>query len=304
MLHLARLRTLHEFARLGTVHEAARSLAYSPSAVSQQLTQLERDVGIALTEKAGRRLVLTAAGRVLAQHARTLLEDVERAEADLAATKPVLSGVLRVASFQSVMLSLIPPALTILFERHPELQVEVHQREAEAAYAGLLTHEFDLVLGEEYPGLDERHRAGVQREALLEDPLLLAIPREGSWAGARGLEDLSEANWTADPDTVLPGIWVRSRLRAQGIEPRVRFETIDLLLQAHLVRSGHAVAIIPGLVAREHLTGADLLELTDSPHRRLHTAVRTGRSADPATRALRSALAEAAGALEAVPPGS
>jgi DNA-binding transcriptional LysR family regulator len=301
MLNLSRLRTLHELARLGTVGRVASSLSYSPSAVSQQLAQLEKEVGVTLTEQVGRRLVLTDAGRVLAEHARSLLEGVERAEAEVAATRPVLSGVLRVASFQSVMLSLIPPALTVLYERHPELQVEVHQREVEPAYAGLLSHEFDLVLGEEYPGMDEPQRPGVQREPLLEDPLLLAVPRTGPWAGVTDPRELAEANWTSDPETVMPGIWARSRIRSLGIEPRVRFETIDLLLQAHLVRSGHAVGILPALVAREHLRDAELLELPGAPHRRLHTAVRTGRSSHPAIRALRDSLGEAAAALAGGP---
>lgn len=303
MLHLSRLRTLHELARLGTVGAVARSLSYSPSAVSQQLAQLEKETGTSLTEQVGRRLVLTDAGRVLAEHAAVLLEGVERAESDLAATRPALSGVLRVASFQSVMLSLIPPALTVLSAEHPDLQIEVHQREVEPAYEGLLAHEFDLVLGEEYPGLDEPHRPGVQREPLLEDPLLLAVPSSGPWCDPDGIEDLADASWTADPETVMPGVWVRNHLRGLGVEPRVRFETIDLLLQAHLVRSGHAVAIIPGLVAREHLGSARLLELAGAPRRRVHTAVRSGRRDHPATRALRTALAEAAASLDsAVPP--
>jgi DNA-binding transcriptional LysR family regulator len=302
MLNLSRLRTLHELARLGTVGAVARSLAYSPSAVSQQLAQLEKEAGARLTEQVGRRLVLTDAGRVLAEHAAVLLEGVERAEADLAATRPVLSGVLRVASFQSVMLSLIPPALTVLSAQHPDLQIEVHQREVEPAYAGLLAHEFDLVLGEEYPGIDDPHRPGVQREPLLEDPLLLAVPPEGPWSAPAALEDLEGASWTADPESVMPGRWMRSHLRSRGIEPRIRFETIDLLLQAHLVRSGHAVAIIPGLVAREHLGRARLHELSGSPRRQIHTAVRSGRRDHPATRALRTALAEAAASLDSAVP--
>ncbi|UQN30412.1 LysR family transcriptional regulator [Brachybacterium kimchii] len=303
MLHLSRLRTLHVLARLGTVGAVARSLAYSPSAVSQQLAQLEKETGARLTEQMGRRLVLTDAGRLLTEHAAVLLEGVERAESDLAATRPALSGVLRVASFQSVMLSLIPPALTVLSAAHPDLQIEVHQREVEPAYEGLLAHEFDLVLGEEYPGLDEPHRPGVQREPLLEDPLLLAVPSSGPWCEPARIEDLADASWTADPETVMPGVWVRNHLRRLGLEPRVRFETIDLLLQAHLVRSGHAVAILPGLVAREHLGPARLLELAGAPRRRLHTAVRSGRRDHPATRALRTALAEAAATLaSAVPP--
>lgn len=308
MLNLQRLRVLHELERLGTLTEVARALNYSTSAVSQQLAQLEKEADVALVEKVGRHVVLTDAGVLLAWHARTLLEAVERAQAELAAVRPALSGVLRVASFQSVMLQLVPPALSILYERFPDLQLEVAQREVEPAYAGLLAHEFDVILGEEYPGMDEPMRPGEQREELLRDPLLLAVPALGPWAGAGSITELAAANWTADPEWAMPGRWLRGAARERGFEPRIRFETIDLLLQAHLVRSGHAVGILPQLIATQHLAGAHLHALPGAPVRRIYTAVRSGGAAHPAVAAFRSALTEAAQGLPPLPlspsPGS
>jgi len=81
--------------------------------------------------------------------------------------------------------------------------------------------------------------------------------------------------------------------RQAGFEPDVRFESTDPLLHAHLVRTGHAVAFIPALLAPRHLAGTQLVSLPGDPHRVLYTAVRAGRAEHPAIRAFRAALSGA-----------
>ena len=78
-LNLTQLATLREFSRRGTMAKAAEALGYTPGAVSQQIAELERSVGIALLVKVGRRAVLTDAGRVLASEADRVLLAEERA---------------------------------------------------------------------------------------------------------------------------------------------------------------------------------------------------------------------------------
>src|SRR3954471_16311915 len=85
MLNLARLRLLVELERRGTMAAVASELGYTPSAISQQLALLEREARRALTEKAGRGLRLTRAGRLLAERGRELIAHAESVEADLAA---------------------------------------------------------------------------------------------------------------------------------------------------------------------------------------------------------------------------
>ena len=69
MLDVRRLRLLCDLARLGTIAAVATAHTYTPSAVSQQLSALEREAGLPLLERTGRRVALTAAGRLLVQHA-------------------------------------------------------------------------------------------------------------------------------------------------------------------------------------------------------------------------------------------
>jgi DNA-binding transcriptional LysR family regulator len=166
MLDIRRLRLLRELNRLGTLAAVARALSYSPSAISQQLTQLEAETGVRLLEPVGRGVRLTEQARILVRHTEVILERMEAAEAELAASMTEVTGTLRVSSFQSVLLALVPTALSALADRHPGLRVQLTQREADTAFAGLLARDFDVVLGEEYPGRSEPRLPGVDEEDL------------------------------------------------------------------------------------------------------------------------------------------
>lgn len=80
MLDLHRLRMLFELQRLGTVTAVAEALQYTHSAISQQLAQCERDVGVKLYEKVGRRIRLTEQGEILAEYAGRMLALSDEAE--------------------------------------------------------------------------------------------------------------------------------------------------------------------------------------------------------------------------------
>ncbi|MDR6867197.1 DNA-binding transcriptional LysR family regulator [Microbacterium resistens] len=303
MLSLPRLRLLSELHRRGTIAATAEALAYSASAVSQQLAQLERETSVPLLERVGRGVRLTPDAITLVAHAEAVFARLELAEADLAAAQPELRGAFRVASFQSVVLALAPSALRLLADRHPLLRVDITQREVDPAYEGLLSYDFDLILGEEYPGLFEEPRAGVHRADLLADPLSLVIPADGPYAvRPHRLADLANVPWALDPSDTPTGQWARAICRRAGFEPHVQFDSPDPLLHAHLVRSGLAVAIVPALLAPEHLTGLRLVSLPGNPHRVLYTAVRAGRADHPAVRAFREALADALAAQQPAAP--
>lgn len=295
MLNVARLRILRELHLRGTLAAVAEALTYTPSAVSQQLSQLEREAGVPLLERVGRGVRLTDAALTLVGHTDVILTQLEAAEADLAASQPTVQGVLRVALFQSVVLELAPATLTLLGERHPALQVEIIQRDEDLASSGMMAQEFDVVLGEEFPGRPHPIRPDVHREDLLRDSVMLALPSHGRWADLPStLDRLADAPWALDPEDTAMGAWSRGVCRAAGFEPIVRFDTPDPLLQAHLVRTGHAAALMPSLLAARHLAGTRLASLPDDPHRMLYTATRTGRTAHPAVRAFRAAIAEVA----------
>ncbi|WP_080793561.1 LysR family transcriptional regulator [Corynebacterium pacaense] len=292
MLSLARLRLLQEFHRLGTITSVAESLNYSRSAVSQQLTLLEREVGVPLFEKIGRTLHLTEQGEILLAHATALLAAADQALVAVHSYDDAVSGTLRVTSFQSVLSTILPPALSSLNARYPELTVEVAQREVLDAMEELLAGQVDLVLGEEYQGQIPPLDPGIHREILLEDPMHLITPEDGPLA-VDGIEELDRAPFAIDPPGVPTGDWAAAVCGRAGFVPRLAFATIDPLLQIHLVRLGHAVSFTPTLLA-PMLEGVRVVDLPDNPTRTLYTAVRAGRQELPAIRAFRSALAAVA----------
>jgi len=299
MLDVHRLRLLRELDRRGTLAAVARALSYSPSAISQQLSQLETETGVALLEPAGRGVRLTPQARILVEHTEAILERLEEAEADLRASLAEVRGTLRVASFQSVLFALVPAVLTYLAGRHPGLRVEIAHEEAGPAFAGLLAHDFDVVLGEEYPGTARPPVAGARTQLLANDELFAVFPGNGRYAVGEPdtrvrLADLAGVPWAFDPADTAPGQWARNACREAGFEPDVRYEASDLLLQIHLAATGHAAAVIPGLLlAAVPRPAARIMPLAGRPHRRLTTGVRAGAARHPAIRAFREALRQA-----------
>lgn len=295
MLEIRRLRLLLELDRRGTIAAVAAALHFSPSGVSQQLALLETEVGVPLLERVGRRVRLTEAARVLSQHADEVIRGLEQAEAEVSAFVGQAKGTVRVAAFQTAALALVPTALDALAGER-ELRVELSQVEPEQALSGLLARDFDLMIGEEYPGVLLPMSPQVDRFDLGEDPLELAIPdhvRVSSVPAA--VRDASECAWVMEPASSASRVWATAVCRAAGFEPDVQFESNDMLLHRELVRRGHAAAFIPAMLFRA--LGSPLAPGRADHVRTIFTAVRRGRGRHPAILAVRTALAAAADSI-------
>ncbi|RLY94082.1 LysR family transcriptional regulator [Kocuria tytonicola] len=303
MLNADRLRILAELSRRGTLRAVAESLSYSTSAVSQQLHQLEKDVGVPLVARAGRRLVLTDQGTVLAAHARTILADMERAEADVLAAGTEPRGTVTVAGFQSAAVTLVPAALSDLHTRHPGVDVVFRLGETDEALAALPGAGVDVVLAESYPGAVVPPAPGVVLVPLLRDPLRLAVGAERAASlDQEGdvLAQLADAAWAADPEHTPPRAWLGEQCRRRGYEPRVTCVSEDLAVQAAFVAGGHAVAVLPELALDSAPEGIVTLPLGDPPPCRTVTAAwresaRNHRAAQAVLEALRRAADAVAG---------
>ena len=296
MLDLRRLRLLHELHRLGTVSAVADALSYSPSTVSQQLRVLEREAGTALFEPAGRRVRLTDAALVLADHAQRLLAGAERAEADLAAAAAgAVAGVVRVGSFQTASLHLLLPAMNALRESHPGVQVRLVEAEPEPALQALRSHALDLALADEWAGTPHPRWPELDREDLFTEALQLALPA-GHPAAAHGrpvaIADLARERWaTGYPGGGMAALVRRVCNQHGGFEPDVRHETNELTMLLALVASGHAVTLLPELALTGAVGGVAVRPIADVElTRTLFTAVRAGADRRPALAALRDVL--------------
>ncbi|MER7182564.1 LysR family transcriptional regulator [Streptomyces hyaluromycini] len=295
MFDLHRLRLLRELKHRGTLAAVAAALSYVPSSVSQQLSQLEAEVGVPLLEPVGRRVRLTEQAEILVAHTEAVLEHLECAEAEIATSLADLTGTVRIASFQTAALALVPAALDVLRELHPHLRVHVTHMEPEQALPALHARDFDLVIAEEYPGNPGPRPAAVEEEDLLDDPLHLALPKPpddgGTESPMAALRSLADPPWAMEPEGTTARHWSTALCRNAGFEPDVRFETTDILLHLRLVGQQHAAAFLPGLVWSGQQPGVALRQLPRGQRaRRVFTAVRSGRSRHPAVLACRDAL--------------
>ena len=187
MLDLRRLRLLSELARRGTIAEVARVVGYTPSAISQSLLQLEREAGVPLLERDGRRVRLTPAARGLVARTDRVLAELDAAEAELAADHGTVRGTVVIGAFPSAAAGLVAPAVADLCERHPELSCPVVEHEPEDGIPVLRSGELDVLVSESYEGVAAVPTGGLESHALLTEPLLLVLPREGAGAEpARG----------------------------------------------------------------------------------------------------------------------
>jgi DNA-binding transcriptional LysR family regulator len=287
VLDVRRLRLLRELKLRGTIAAVASALSYTPSAVSQQLALLEEEARVPLLVKAGRRVQLTPEAELLVEHTVALLERLELMEAEIHSSLTEVRGTVRLAVFQSAALGIIPQALSVIAREHPQLRIEMTQREPESALFETWTREFDLVIAEQYPGHAAPRHPDLDMIPLYADELSLAAP---AGSGITTLADAAESAWVMEPRGTASRHWAEQQCRREGIEPDVRFETADLQAHIRLVESGHATAILPGLVWGSRTPTVELLPMPGQPRRTVFTSVRESSVSRPSIVACRAVL--------------
>ncbi|WP_328594799.1 LysR family transcriptional regulator [Actinomadura macrotermitis] len=300
-----RLRVLLELRRRGTAGAVADALGYSPSAVSQQLAQLQRDVGVPVVERAGRRLRLTEAGEVLAEHAESLLEAARRAEEHALAASGRVTGTVRVVGFQTAILHLLAPALPRLAGAYPDLVVDVLDDEYVRILQALVLQEVDLVLSGEYSHLGAPPRPELASEALFDEPMRILLPAAHPLAAGPGrvrMADLAGATWaTGHLGTNHANLLEHTCLELGGFRPRVRYRSNDLLVIFAMVQRG-AAAFVPDLSLAEEQPGVAVRELEGGMRRRMVMWWRAGGEPRPAVCAVQEEIRRAAAELVANRP--
>ncbi|MFF7451095.1 MULTISPECIES: LysR substrate-binding domain-containing protein [unclassified Streptomyces] len=295
-LHI--LRTLRE---RGTVTATAEALRMTPSAVSQQLTNLARQLGVPLLEAQGRRVRLTDAARLVLRHAEVVFEQLERADAELAAHVHGEVGEVRVGAFSTAVPALVVPAVRALRATHPRITVHVREAEAGEAYELLAGGEVDLALSlaAQAPEVGDGRFTRVE---LLADPLDVALPRGHDRAAADGLRlaDLAGESWIFGGS----GPWsdiTRGACEAAGFTPRQGHSAAGWTAILAMVEAGMGVALVPRTAAVPR-DGVEMRELgPDRPVRHIVAAVRRGAEEGAAVGRVLGALREVAAAYAGVP---
>jgi len=303
MLELRRLRLLRELSERGTIAAVADALQFTPSAVSQQLAILEREVGVPLLERAGRGVRLTDPALLLVEHADALLERTALAEADLAAAAGTVTGRGRIAGFQSVSLRLALPAMEALARDAPRLRCELIEAEPEQALPALALGDVDLVLGDEWQHQPWRLPAGLERHELLRDPVQLILPARHPAARRHKdtvpLAELAGEAWTTGHvGMAWEELTQRTCREHGGFDPDIRHRTNDATVSLALVARGLAVTLLPDLVLPGRHPGIALRAIAEATvGRGIFAVTRASDAERPSTQALVAAVRDAADAL-------
>lgn len=261
-LELRHFVALRAVARESSFTRAARSLGYTPSAVSQQIAALERIVGHRLIERPGGRhaVSLTPEGEVFLEHASALVSLVGAAQADMTAHAAGDSGPLKIGVFQSAGTFIVPAVLRRFLEawRDVDLQLSESIGDLELVYE-IEASELDVafvVMPLPRPGPFEVLE-------LLHDPFVLVAPIDSPLAALERLDELADVR-------ELPLLAFRScratdrllaRLEGAGLPVKVvlRSDNEDTLLRS--AAAGMGAALVPRLSLHGDGRGTRLVDL-------------------------------------------
>jgi DNA-binding transcriptional LysR family regulator len=259
------LFTLKAVVRSGSFAVAARDLGYTASAISQQISALEKDSGLVLFEREAHGIRPTAAAHRLVDLSARVLAALAELDHEVRELASGAIGRLRLGSFPTAGVRLVPSALSALVATRPRAEIELGEGEPEELVAALLDGDLDVALVYEY-GLSPRQWPdGLTRHHLLREDLVLLRARDSGLSAQ--LADLAQARWiTSREDTA----GARSLVRlcaAAGFEAQVTFRSNNYDVVRELVCARLGVSVVPAL-GHVPNTGIEATRLTQrSAHR-------------------------------------
>jgi DNA-binding transcriptional LysR family regulator len=272
MLDVRRLRTLREVALHGTIRAASEALSFTPSAVSQQLSALERELGCELLERRGRSVHLTPAGRVLVERAEPILARLAEAEAEAKAVAGAAEPPVRIASFASAAATIVADAVA-----ENGLDAHIVETDPRLGLARLRGGEVDVAVLWEYDFVPLRVSGAIELVPLFDDPIHVVLPRSHPAAAGPLVElaELADEPWIDSTTASSCHPFLTRACLDAGFEPIVAAETNDHRTLHHLVASGVGLALVP-LLSQLDLPASLVARpiRTKPPKRRIHAAHR------------------------------
>jgi DNA-binding transcriptional LysR family regulator len=280
MLDLHRLRVFRAVVAGGSVNAAAAALGYTPSAISQHVTALQRETGLVLLARSGRGVEPTAVGLALAQQVDGVLAslgDVEALVADLRAGR---TGTLSIAYFPSAGAAWLPAVARGLLAAFPGLRLDLELRDEVSAGPGKLP---DLQVA--VAPADFRGTRSARAHHLHDDPYVAVVPRSHELAGRAEVElaSLAAERWI---DNDFARGWCRRNLldacESAGFHPSFRVEAHDYPTAIAFVDAGIGITVLPRLGAVHLPPGVAVVGLTaPTPVRAVHVIVQNAVAGNP-----------------------
>jgi DNA-binding transcriptional LysR family regulator len=298
MLQLERLQALYAVSTFGSVTGAAAALHLTPSAVSQQLAKLQRDVGQRLVEPYGRGVRLTAAGTLLARRAHAILSEVENAESELDRQRNHVIGDLEIAGFATAARAILPQAVARLRKEHEHLRLRVSERQPDEAIRLVVAGHLDIALVNDWMDAPLVVPDAIERLLIMNDAVDLAVPADHPLAQRTSVEitELCAEPWITWPHGAICHEWLTQTLRQHGLTPEVTHTAEEHQTQLAMVAAGLGIAVMPRL-GRGTIEGVSIVWLKPAFSRQIYAIWRTLASERPAIAVTVSAIREVAHGL-------
>ncbi len=295
MFTLDQLRMIDALERHGTVTAAARSLSLTQPAASRLLARTARAAGVPVVRRTGRAVELTDAGRLLAGHARAVMDRVAAAEADMARLRAGAAPRVRVAAVSSLLASLVPEAVGLLDAPRRDRVTIGHAADAAEAAAGVAEGRLDVAVIW-VDGEDRIVPGGLAARELLVEDWAVALPEDHPAARTGGpvpFAAVAGEGWSVGAHAARLRVLERAAARAGTPVGPVMVQADQLVMQG-LVAAGVGVALLPASSAGTLRPGLVLRPLNPAPALRVVMALHQDPSAVAADRdALIDALASA-----------
>lgn len=300
MIDVRRLAVLREVARQGSFNRAAGALRLTPSAVSQQISALERTLGTAVVRRSTRGVALTEAGRVLAAAGDAITAELADAEREIARLSAARTQRLTVATFTSGGQRLLPAALLRFTAAHPGVELTVVENEPVESLPLVREGAADLALAYHFDGpppVRSGDRSGLTWAPLLDDPMWIVLPAGHRLAGSESLTlaDLAGERWVHGCLSIVELLDHYAAMA--GFEIKTACRGTDYVFAQSLVRAGVGISMIPQVALIADRDGLAMVPLRPpGPSRFIGTVTATRRTRPLAT-ALIAALRETVAAL-------
>jgi DNA-binding transcriptional LysR family regulator len=254
-----------------------------------QLAALEREVGLALTERQGRRVVLTPAGEVLADHGHDIADLVSVAEMEVQTLRQGESGTYRIAAFPTAARSYVTDTWREVRDAaQPGPALRLTELEPDAATDALVKGGVDLAVAHTYSNVPQLPSQGLFATPLATEEVVLATAASSmpitTRSGAARLADQAHSDWVLPHDGFACAEMVKRACGAAGFQPNVVAEATDFSVQLELVAAGIGVALVPKLAARGLPEGLQLLPVHPAVERHHFALVRRSARSDAGIR--------------------